>query len=80
MLYSSQVSSTGEAYGVISLNYMYRRVGITAANPTGSDWKVIPSPKFKHVSVGKSAMWATTAPMGFVNPTAAENRVYYSQG
>ena len=47
--------------GVNSANQLYARVGITAANPTGTKWVKILSPRFKHVSAGKSAIWAINA-------------------
>jgi hypothetical protein len=48
-------------FGVNSANQLFRRTGITAHNPTGWGWVHISSPGFKHVSVGKSTIWAINA-------------------
>lgn len=36
---------------------MYVRVGITPNTPTGNGWRVVNSPRFKHVSAGDSVIW-----------------------
>ena len=47
--------------GVNSAKQLFGRVGITVANPIGTKWVFIPNPGFKHVSAGKTGIWAINA-------------------
>ena len=63
MLVFSQVGANGAVIGVNSAKQMWLRLGITAANPTGTSWKRINYPlgtNFEHVSAGEHAVWAIT--------------------
>ncbi|XP_061073484.1 fish-egg lectin-like [Conger conger] len=56
-----EVGTDGSVYGVDAVGDVYRRDGITAANPAGIDW-IYESPctKSKHVSYDAGHLWVVT--------------------
>ena len=45
-------------YGVNTRNTLYVREGVTKNKPTGTHWRAIAAPSFKHVSAGSSLLYA----------------------
>ncbi|XP_054853088.1 uncharacterized protein LOC129341749 [Eublepharis macularius] len=57
-----EVGTEGDVYGVNRDGYIYRRAGITAANPTGTAWVHLSNDlgRIKHVSYDLGLLWVLT--------------------
>ena len=50
----------GEVWGLTPTGGLQRRVGVTAANPTGTGWQVQKPSGYQHITIGKFGVFAIT--------------------
>lgn len=57
-----EVGTEGTVYGVNAQGYVYRRDGITASNPIGTDWSQVDAcgNSYKHVAYDLGLLWMLT--------------------